>query len=67
MVSTLLGIIASGICAIVLIMVRDHFKLAEVAKDLHELVYTKDQEHMEFKERLTYLERRELSQRRRED
>jgi hypothetical protein len=42
-------------------------ELAALVGDVKELVVRKDKDHDEFRERLTWLERRELAQRRKED
>ena len=63
----LLSALVTGVLGMTGIMIRDHYKLGQVADHLLEIVQDKNKDHDEFKERLTYLERRELIQRRQAD
>jgi len=63
----LLSAIVTGVLGMTGIMIRDHYKLGQVADHLLEIVRDKNEDHAEFKERLTYLERSELTERRKAD
>ncbi len=63
----LLSALVTGVLGMIGIMIRDHYKLGQVADHLLEIVQDKNQDHAEFKERLTWLERRELTERRKAD
>ncbi len=59
-ITTLLGILTAGLIGILVTMIRDHYVLTELVKDVKQLVTDKEQAHTGINERLTYLERREL-------
>jgi hypothetical protein len=64
---SLLGIMVAGVIGLLVTMIRDHYTLAALAADMRDLVVNKEKEHQGINERLTYLERRELTERRRRD
>jgi hypothetical protein len=60
--TTVLGILTAGVLGLLVTMIRDHFTLTELVKDVRTLITDKDKDHAGLNERLTYLERKELRQ-----
>ncbi len=60
--TSLISVLAAGILGMLFTMVRDHFTLVELVKNVRTLVDEKDEDHRGINERLTWLERRELKQ-----